>query len=355
MKKKLLLIPLALLLAISLIAIGCPTPPPTTPTTPTTPAEGEKAPPPTEWTPEKPITIIVPWKAGGGTDIYARIVSVYWQKYMLGHQPMIIVNKDGAGGALGTSDVYTAKPDGYTIGLTIPAAMILNQLTTATPPFDMAKFEVLGAPSLYTRTLFANPKTVPGIKTWDDVLAKIYDLKIATYGYAGTPHLAAILIGYEGGQYDPEKLKFVHYDGTAEIVPGFLRGEVDLYFGAIESHKKYVDEGAFNTLLLFGDERSELCPDVPTSVEVGIPNAQKINAALYDPKVFIAPPGTPELVVRTLSEALAKALADPDCLADAQKAKTPILAMSREDCKNFIQVSLEVWSKQKEILDLIKG
>ena len=311
--------------------------------------------PPEEWTPEKPITIIVPWKAGGGTDTYARIVSVYWQKYMPGDQPMIIVNKAGGGGVLGTADVYTAKPDGYTIGITIPMAMILNQLTTTAPPFDMAKFEILGAPSLYTRTLFANPKTVPDIKTWDDVLAKIYDLKIATYGYAGTPHLAALLIGYESGQYDPERLKFVHYDGTAEIVPGFLRGEVDLYFGAIQSHRKYVDDGTFKTVLLFGDERNKLCPDISTSVEVGIPKAKQINAALYDPKAFIAPPGTPELVVKTLSEALAKALADPSCLADADKAKRPISVMSRESAKEFVQRSIEMWSKQTKILELIKG
>jgi tripartite-type tricarboxylate transporter receptor subunit TctC len=306
-----------------------------------------------EWTPEQPIKLIVPWPAGGGTDLYARIVAPFWEKYLPGDQPIVIVNKPGGGGVVGTTEVYSARPNGYLIGLTIPNAMIINQLTSAVP-FDMRKFAVLGGPSVYTRTLYSNPKSVPDIKTWQQVLDKIYDLKIATYGYGSTAHLAGLLVGYVSGLYDPAKVHFVHYKGTSGVVAGFQRGEADIYFGAVEAHDQYAGQGIFTTVLVFSDERNEIIPDTPTSVEAGIPNAEEINSALWDPKAFIAPPKTPQNIVDTLTDSLTKALKDPACLADAEKAKKPITFVSRERLQKFIPQAIDTWSKQKEILKLIK-
>jgi tripartite-type tricarboxylate transporter receptor subunit TctC len=307
-----------------------------------------------EWVPQQPIKMIVPWPAGGGTDIYARIVAPHWKKYLPGDQPIVIVNKGGGGGVIGTTDVYTAKPDGYTIGLTIPNAMILNQLTS-TIPFDMRKFEMLGGPSLYTRTLYTNPKTVPDIKTWKEVLAKIYGLRVATYGFGSTAHLAPLVVGLVSGLYDPAKLHFVHYKGTAGVVAGIKRGDADVYFGAVEAHDKYAKQGLFRTIMIFDDERNKMIPDVPTIIEAGVPNAQEIINAFYDPKAFIAPPGTPKNIVDTYVDSLAKALKDPACLADAKKAKSPMAVITREKLQKFVPTAFETWSKQKEILKLIKG
>ncbi len=307
-----------------------------------------------DWVPKQPIKMIVPWPAGGGTDLYARIVAPYWKKYLPGDQPLVIVNKTGGGGVIGTTEVFTAKPDGYTIGLTIPNAMILNQLTSEVR-FDMRKFEVLGGPSLYTRTVYSNPKSVPDVKTWKDLLNKIYQLRIATYSFGSTAHLAPLFIGQVSKLYDPSKLNFVHYKGTSGVVAGFQRGDAEVYFGAVEAHDKYAKQGLFHTIMIVGDERNEMIPEVPTSVEVGIPGAKEINSAFYDPKAFIAPPGTPKNIVDTLAAALMKALKDPACHADAKKAKSPMAIIPREKLRDFIPQAIDTWSKQKEILKLIKG
>lgn len=307
-----------------------------------------------EWIPKQPIKLIVPWPAGGGTDLYARIVAPHWKKYLPGEQPIVIINKPGGDGVIGTTEVFVAKPDGYTIGLTIPNAMILNQLTSEVG-FDMRKFEILGGPSLYTRTIYSNPKSVPDVKTWKDVLNKIYNLRIATYGFGSTAHLAPLFIGQVSKLYDPSKLHFVHYKGTAGVVAGFQRGDAELYFGAVEAHDKYAKQGLFHTVLILSDERNKMIPDVPTSIEAGIPGAKEINAAFYDPKAFIAPPKTPKNIVDTFSAALMKALNDPACQGDAEKAKSPLAVIPREKLQEFIPLAFETWSKQKEILKLIKG
>ncbi|MDH4267128.1 MAG: tripartite tricarboxylate transporter substrate binding protein [Deltaproteobacteria bacterium] len=306
------------------------------------------------WVPKQPIKMIVPWPAGGGTDLYARIVAPHWKKYLPGDQPIVIVNKSGGGGVIGTTDVYNAKPNGYTIGLTILNAMILNQLTSEVK-FDMRKFEILGGPSLYTRTVYANPKSVPDVKTWKDVLSKIHELRIATYGFGSTAHVAPLFVGTVSKLFDPSKLHFVHYKGTAGVVAGFQRGDAEIYFGAVEAHDKYAKQGLFRTILILDDERNKMIPDIPTAVEAGIPGAQEINSAFYDPKAFIAPPGTPKNILDTYAEALMKALKDPACLADAEKAKSPMEIIPREKLLKFIPQAMETWSKQKEILKLIKG
>ena len=307
-----------------------------------------------EWVPKQPVKMIVPWPAGGGTDLYARIVAPHWEKYLPGDQPIVIVNKTGGGGVIGTAEVFNAKPDGYTIGLTIVNAMILNQLT-ASVPFDMRKFEMLGGPSLYTRTIYSNPKSLPDVKTWKDVLDKIYKLRIATYGFGSTAHLAPLVAGYVSKLFDPAKLNFVHYKGTPGVVAGFQRGDGEVYFGAVEAHDKYAKQGIMRTILILADERNKTIPDVPTSVETGIPGAREINAAFYDPKAFIAPPGTPKNIVDTYVDSLMKALKDPACAADAKKAKSPMEVIPREKLMNFIPQAIETWTQQKEVLKLIKG
>ena len=307
-----------------------------------------------EWVPKQPVKMIVPWPAGGGTDLYARIVVPHWEKYLPGDQPIVIVNKTGGGGVIGTTEVFNAKPDGYTIGLTIANAMILNQLV-ASVRFDMRKFEILGGPSLYTRTIYSNPKSVPDVKTWKDVLDKIYKLRLATYSFGSTAHVAPLLVGYVSKLFDPAKLHFVHYKGTAGVVAGFQRGDAEVYFGAVEAHDKFAKQGLMRAILIFDDERNKMIPDIPTSVEAGIPGAQEINGAFYDPKAFIAPPGTPKNIVDTFVDSLMKALKDPACAADAKKAKSPMAVIPREKLQKFIPQAMETWGKQKEILKLIKG
>jgi len=138
-------------------------------------------------------------------------------------------------------------------------------------------------------------------------------------------------------------------------VAGFQRGEAEVYFGAVEAHDKYAKQGLFHTILILSDERKKIIPEVPTSVEAGIPGAKDINAAFYDPKAFIAPPGTPKNIVDTLAATLMKTLKDPACQADAEKAKSPLEIIPREKLQSFIPLAIATWSQQKEILKLIKG
>jgi tripartite-type tricarboxylate transporter receptor subunit TctC len=307
-----------------------------------------------EWVPEKPISIIVPFSAGGGSDIRARIISAHWPRYLPGNQPVVVLNKPGGGSVIGLTEAYRAKPDGYTLVLSDTVPMVLNQLTSDVK-YDGRKFEGIGQTNAYTRVLETNLKTIPDIKTWDQVLAKIYDLKLATVGFGSAPHMAAVAIGNIGKFYDPGKLRFVHYKGTSEAIAGFQRKEVDLMIGAVESHWKYVGEGIMDFLIVFADNRHGMCPNVPTSIEAKMTKAKEINAITYGNAVLYAPPGTPPLVLKTLADSFEKTMKDPKLKADVEKVHDSLTWLSRERVNQITRDLYELWAKQEEALKIFKS
>ena len=253
--------------------------------------------------PTKPITVVVPFAAGGPTDIIARIVGEHMAK-TLGQQ-MVVENVVGAGGTTGITRASQAAPDGYTIMMghmgTHGAAPALYPNLKYDPTKD---FEPLGL-AAGTPILIVAKKDFPAKDLKEFVAyvkANAAKINQAHAGIASVSHTTCLMLTHQLGV----KLTEVAYRGTGPALNDLVGGQVDLMCDQIVNLVEQIKGGQIKAYAIATPVRSPALPDVPTTTEAGLPDYQ-VSAwnALFAPK------GTPAAVVARLSEALSKALDDP--------------------------------------------
>ncbi|OKP82246.1 tripartite tricarboxylate transporter substrate binding protein [Paenibacillus sp. P32E] len=211
--------------------------------------------------PKKPITLIVPYAAGGGTDTTARALAKATEKFL--GQPVIVVNRTGGGGSVGLMEGASAKGDGYTVTFLPAELTILPHLGLL--PITYEKFKPIAQtnfdPSAITVRQGAPWQTVN--EFLDFAKAHPGELKMGNAGTGSIWHLAAITLERETG------VKFAHipFEGAGPAVSALMDGFVDAVPVSPAEVKKYVDEGKLRTLAINADERSEALPGVPTLEE----------------------------------------------------------------------------------------
>lgn len=247
--------------------------------------------------PSRPITMIVPTPPGGGTDINSRLLASIAEKEL--GQKILVVNKPGAGGAIGVNAMLQAKPDGYTI------AGVWNSPMTITPHM----FKVSYNPDSYTPILLTDisPITFCVMKSFpaNDGKAFIAELKAHpnkyTYGTDGVSGMAGLggdlVFGALGVQQ-----RAIPFGGAGETLEAFLGHHVDIYGGSIPPIEPFVKNGSVKCLLLTTAQRNKLQPDALSLDELGIPQDQ---AALWH--AIITPAGTPADRVKILEHAFQNA------------------------------------------------
>jgi tripartite-type tricarboxylate transporter receptor subunit TctC len=249
--------------------------------------------------PTRPITLIVPYPPGGGVDVMGRLVG---QKLsaMLGQQ-VVIENRAGAGGMIGTRDLAKATPDGYTLGM-----MLTGISLGAHTGYDINKdFTPIGLVAATPIFIVANPQ-FPA-KTLTDViaLAKKAPGKLS----AGTPpaptinFFAAKLFNLTAGV----DITTVTYKGTAPLTNDLLGNHVPLGFNTIPAAVSNVQAGQLRAIAVTGAKRSAALPDVPTAAEAGLPGFEAVQ--YYG---LTAPAGVPRPIVERLNGTLRKILADEE-------------------------------------------
>jgi tripartite-type tricarboxylate transporter receptor subunit TctC len=211
--------------------------------------------------PEKPITLIVPWAAGGSTDILARLLSQHLTQSL--HQSVIVENRSGASGNIGSAFVARAKPDGYTLLIGSMSTHTMNQALYATMPFDGVKdFTPIAELALVTNTMVVNP-AVPAKNVAEFIAYAKANPDKVTYASAGTGstnYLSAALFEKMTG------VKMVHipYRGGAPATLDTVAGRTELFFSAGTQTLPQVKTGKLRLLAVTEDKRSPLLPDVPT-------------------------------------------------------------------------------------------
>jgi len=254
--------------------------------------------------PTKAITIIVPFSAGGTTDILARVLGQFMSKDL--GQPVIIDNRAGAGGNIGTQLVARAAPDGYTILMGTVGTHAINQSLYPKLAFDPIKdFAPLTRVALVPNLLVANPaqpfKTVKELMAY----AKANPGKV-TFGSSGSGtsiHLSGELFKQMAGV----DIQHVAYKGSAPAVNDLLGNHIAIMFDNMPSAISHVKAGKLRPLAVTTAQRSPALPDVPTIAEAGVPGYEATSWF-----GLLAPAGTPAPVVTKLNAAILKALADPD-------------------------------------------
>jgi tripartite-type tricarboxylate transporter receptor subunit TctC len=253
--------------------------------------------------PTRSGTVIVPFAAGGPADITGRITAEIFSK-ALGQQ-FVVENVGGAGGTTGTTRVARAAPDGYTLGLghvgTHAAAITLVPNLAYKPIED---FEPIGLVNTQP-VILVTRKGLPPTSLKEFVAygkANAGKLNPAHAGIGSVSHTACLMLNHEIG-INPT---FVPFTGTAPVLNAMLGEQVDYVCDPILGPAGHIRAGTLKGLAIASNKRHPLLPDVPTSVEAGLPNFQ--FAPFY---AIYAPKGTPQAVVDKLADALDKGLDDP--------------------------------------------
>jgi tripartite-type tricarboxylate transporter receptor subunit TctC len=252
--------------------------------------------------PNRPIRMIVPFGAGGGTDNLARIIEPLVSKAL--GQPLVIENRPGGGSMIGMDMVAKAEPNGYTIVMT-DTSIALNPSLQKNMPYNTLKdFEPVSLLATAPVILVAHPK-VPANTIQEFVaLAKTKpgQLNYASGGNGASTHLGGELLNLVAG------IKVVHvpYKGTGPAMNDLIGGHIDVMISGISSARPHLDAGALRGYAVTGDERNSAVPNVPTFKEVGLGG---VTASTY--WGVLAPRSTPKVIIDRLSAEFAKAIKDP--------------------------------------------
>ena len=253
--------------------------------------------------PSKPVTVVVPFSPGGGTDIGARLIA---QKLTAKWgQSVIVENRAGAGGLVGADLVAKAKPDGYTLLVGNVGTQAINQslykmpynADTAFAPISMIAelpFVMLAGPSVTAKTpkeFVALAKAEPGKRTY------------ASSGQGGSPHLTAEIFQGAAGV----KLTHVPYKGGGPAMTDLMAGHVDILFASVLEGSGHVKAGKLKALAVSSATRSPALPDVPTLAEAGIANSESGSWI-----AMFAPTGTPQAIVDKIAADIKEAVAQAD-------------------------------------------
>lgn len=285
--------------------------------------------------PEHPITVIVPWSTGGGTDNLTRMIEPYVNEE-LGTR-IIVENRGGGGGLIGAEAASRAEPDGYTILIT-DGSFLTNTAVREEMPFDTVNdFIPVVALAEGSSVLLVHPSF--GVSTFEEFLEKVRaepDVYSYASGGIGTgPHLAAEYLQLAA---DIE-LIHVPYQGTGPALLDTVAGHVPITFNGASAPKPHVEAGNLIPLAVSGRERNPAYPDVPTFAELGFPDYP--STSLWG---VYAPAGTPPEAVEVLEEAFRSAVLNPELSPQMDNLGYTPSGASGEELAAIIASSIELWN-----------
>jgi len=289
-----------------------------------------------QW-PDRAITLIVPFPAGGGTDTFARPLAQ--QLTLQLGQTVVIDNKGGAGGTVGAGVAAKARPDGYTFfmgGAHHALAPSLYKNLSYNIQKDFVPVALVAQPP---QVVVINPGKLP-VKTLQEFIdyAKKHpgEINYGTAGKGSTHHLAGELFAMQTGI----KLVDVPYQGAGPMLSALIGGQVDLAFDGLGSSSGHIRAGAIKPLAVAATERSASLPDVPTAAQAGVPNY--VVSTWY---AIWAPAGTPQEAVDKMASEITKALNTPKLKETWAGNGSAVPNMTGPAFGKFVDSEVARWAK----------
>src|SRR5438094_4681313 len=287
--------------------------------------------------PSRPITLVVPYSAGGGNDVMARIVAEKMSR-SLGQQ-IVIENRGGAGGSIATRQVARAEPDGYMLGLGGTGTLAIDPTLYPNVGYDPRKdFAPIGLIATSALVVLVHPalpaKNIPELIA----LAKREPGKLnyASAGAGSGIHLGTELFAYMAGI----KLTHIPYKGSAPALTDLVGGHVVIYFSSLPPAIGLVRDGKVRALAVTGPTRSKILPDLPTVAEAALPGYE---AVLH--YGIVAPAGTPRPIIDKLAAALRVAIGSADVQARIAADGAEVMGSTPEEYAADIDREETKWSE----------
>ena len=287
--------------------------------------------------PDHPVRIVVPFPAGGSNDVVARFLGM--KLYEVWGQQVIIDNRPGAGGNIGAEMVARSAPDGYTLLLTAPGPLAVNQSLYPHLPFDpMVDFAPVALVASVQIVLAVNPEVKATNVRELIALAKHSPGKInfGSSGYGSTNHLAGELFKKLAG------IDIVHvpYRGAAPAMNDLVAGQIPMLFDNMPAIQPQALAGAIRPLAVAGASRSPLFPQLPTMVEAGVPGFEA--SSWFG---LVAPAKIPPDVMNRLTDAVMKVLRDPDLAKKLADVGAEPGSLSGGEFGAYLHSEADKWGK----------
>lgn len=286
--------------------------------------------------PVRPIRMVVPFSAGSTLDSMARLIT---QKLGEDLQQQIIVdNRDGAGGVIGSALVAKATPDGYTLLMGNVGPLAISPGLLPKMPYDLNDF----APITLTTTgnhLMVVTRSLPAASLKEFIAvakAKPGQINFASSGYGSGLHLSAELLKHLAG------IDIVHvpYKGSPQAFPDLVWGRVHMMFNGVTTLLPFVQKAQLKPLVWAAEKRTPLLPDVPTGIESGFPGL--VTGSWHG---ILAPAGTPKAIVNQLNRSLIKTLSTPDVQEKFAAGGLTMVGNSPEEFAKYLRQEKARWEK----------
>lgn len=290
--------------------------------------------------PTKPIQLIVPYKAGGDTDIYARTVAANAQEFL--GQPIVVVNVDGAGGTVATRQVHDADPNGYNV-LFMQPNMLLNNITGLIE-FSYEEFTGTAISVSTKTTVYAVRADSPYNDLQDlvaDIKARSGEVKFATQ-VGGYTHLTAIALEEAAGS----KFKKLDVGGNSEQIAALLGGHVDVMTLEYGVSKDYFEAGEMRALANLAGERNEMLPDLATAGEQGIDLGLGFEKCFFT----IFPKDTPQEICDVFNNAVKQGLGNDSAKDDLAKLYATPNYIADSDANEFLDTLMNYYRSMENAL-----
>ena len=286
--------------------------------------------------PSKPITLVVAFAPGTGTDLLARLVANKLSEQL--GQNIVVDNRSGAGGLIGTNAVAKAAPDGYTLTLGTNATLITSPLLSKSPPYQAAKDFVPIGTVARTPMVIVTGTGADAPKTFKEMVSRARTTKtsFASAGVGTIGHLTSEVVVKSLGL----EANHVPYKGSGQSLTDVARGEVLFATDTPAAALPLISSGRLRPLAVTGERRLQALPGTPTLSESGVPD---IKLSVW--WGVLAPTGTPAAAVERLRAGLAKVVANPDLRKRMQEMELEPLALSGPEFGAFIRAEYPFWQR----------
>jgi len=298
--------------------------------------------------PSKPITLVIPFGAGGDSDLSGRLLAQYAAKY-LGNASFVPLNRVGASGSIGTMQVRTAPPDGYTLLIARIATHAVFPALESKSPYKWNEFTMLSL--LELNPYICAVKADSPVKTVQDLYAAIRKdpgkLNFSTAG-PGTSQNMASQYMMSLANLKPDAAVGIHYKSGGEVTSALLGGQVQFACNNATTMVSQIRAGALRGLFVTTRERLPEAPELPTAREAGVPDMEKIVGWT----ALMGPPGLPKEVVDRWVDAFGKLAKDSDWQSGNAKLGGIAAIRSPAETEKFVREQYELYDKLVDMLGI---